>query len=346
MTVITSRAAALSDIPGVSVRGVFEAARPTLIRDLANEVGEGSPDWVVLQYDPYAWQIRYGFNPFVPLLFAELRRRCPHVRVAMIVHEIFADPKTARAALLAGWVGAQLWSMGRLADAVFFAVEPWARRFQRWFPKTPVFHLPSGSNVEVQPNRREAVRRERGISERTVVLGLFGRLGATRPLDLVRKSAERLRAEGLEPLIYYLGLQAESVRSSSMLAELPLLAEGPLQTDEISTRMSAIDIFLVPIEEGVSSRRTSLMAGLAHGLATVATSGSITDDIFLRENGRALMLADINDPSLFANHVLTLALDVQRRSTIAAAGRAFFEREFAWERLGERLLRSLRDVAR
>src|SRR5882724_4685757 len=60
VTVVTSRASLVSEIPGVRVCAVFDTAKPTLVRDLSRAVAEGAPDWVVLQYDPYAWQIRYG----------------------------------------------------------------------------------------------------------------------------------------------------------------------------------------------------------------------------------------------------------------------------------------------
>jgi glycosyltransferase involved in cell wall biosynthesis len=345
-TVITSRVPTLSEVPGVQVRPVFATDKATLVGDLADAVGKDPPDWLFVQYLPGMWQVRYGFNPFLPVALAQVRRRYPRVRIATLIHETFPAPVALRSALLASWLGPQLWAVGRLSDALFFVRQPSVERCGNWFPRTPMFHLPVGSNVDVlRPTPRVQTRRERGIDDNTTVLGLFGRIGPTRALDLVRTAAERLLAAQLKVLIYYVGFEADAVKRTA-LSRLPLLAEGPLEQQEVSRRLSAVDIYLMPIAEGVATCRTTLMAGMAHGLAIVGTSGPVTDPVLHEHDGVSLLLADRSDPSSFADQVLALACNPGRRNAIAASGLALFEREFTWSRIAERVTAALHEATR
>ena len=103
-----------------------------------------------------------------------------------------------------------------------------------------------------------------------------------------------------------------------------------------------MDVHLLAIaREGVSTRRTTLMAGLEHGVATVGTLGEATDEVLRRDHGRALLLAPADDHDAFGAAVADLAADAERRRSIADGGRALFDREFTWERITERVFQAL-----
>jgi glycosyltransferase involved in cell wall biosynthesis len=102
--------------------------------------------------------------------------------------------------------------------------------------------------------------------------------------------------------------------------------------------LAAIDVYLAPLSDGVSTRRGSMMAGLEHGLAIVGTRGEATDEVLAREHGRAMLLADVNAMPAFEAHVRTLLVDAERRRELGSAAEALYEREFAWPRIAEKLM--------
>ena len=141
-------------------------------------------------------------------------------------------------------------------------------------------------------------------------------------------------------MVLYLGHNVEALRDA--LPGVRRIDDNPHPKDEISRRFAAMDVHLLAIaREGVSTRRTTLMAGLEHGVATVATLGEATDEVLRREDGRALMLATAADHDAFGAAVADLAASPGRRQAIADGGRALFDREFTWERITDQVFQAL-----
>ncbi len=326
-------------LPDVKVEQVFSIKQPSSIFLVVEAIAADTPDWVILQYDPFSYGIRYGFNPYLPLAVNLLKRRCPQVRVGLIVHESFVRIRNWKLAVLQTWLSAQLWTLSRVADAVFMVIEPWVPILKSWFPKKTVEHLPVSSNMPYVVANRDEVRSSLGISLTTIVLGLFGRIQKTRSMDCVIKAVNRTRQAGFDVVVLYVGMDPISARNS--LSNVPLLADGPLTSAEISRRFAAMDVYLVPIDEGVSTRRTSLMTGLQHGVPTVATFGPATDTMLMEENGKALLLADVKAPDNFASAVLDLVSNPLRRKLLSNEAQQLFCREFTWHQICSKFLETL-----
>jgi glycosyltransferase involved in cell wall biosynthesis len=88
-------------------------------------------------------------------------------------------------------------------------------------------------------------------------------------------------------------------------------------------------VFVAPFVDGVSTRRTTLMAALQHGVAVVGTDGRLTDDI-LRASREALTLAPVGDRHQLEDAVRRLADDPGLRRSRGAAGRELYTSSFAW----------------
>jgi glycosyltransferase involved in cell wall biosynthesis len=329
----------LGATPVVKVEQIFSFAQPSSIFSVIEAIAQDLPDWVILQYNPFSYGARYGFNPYLPLALNQLKRRCPNVRIGIIVHESFVPIQNWKSAVLSTWLNAQLWSLSRVADVVFMTVEPWISTVKSWFPNKTVEHLPVSSNMPCVSACRDEVRASLGISPKTVVLGLFGRIQRTLSLDHVIKACSVCREAGFDVLVLYIGL--DPVGAKKCLSNVPLLAEGPFTADEISRRFAAMDVYMVPIDEGVSTRRTSLMTGIQHGVATVATFGQATDPMLMEENGKAFLLADVNAPDDFANAVLDLVSKPLRRKMLSEGAKELFSREFTWEHISSKFLLTL-----
>jgi glycosyltransferase involved in cell wall biosynthesis len=119
---------------------------------------------------------------------------------------------------------------------------------------------------------------------------------------------------------------------------------GQLPGIVVAARLASADIFLAPYVDGVSSRRTALMAALQHALPVVGTDGASTDPL-LRGATDALRLLPVGNPELFAESVFNLALSADLRSAMGRAARRLYEESFDWPVLAGRLLGSLQSVA-
>ncbi len=94
----------------------------------------------------------------------------------------------------------------------------------------------------------------------------------------------------------------------------------------LSCHISACDLVIQPYPDGVSSRRTSLMAPIHHGKAVVTTSGPATEEIWL-ESG-AVAITKTEDIAGFVRIVNELCADACKRTALARAAQKLFEERF------------------
>jgi glycosyltransferase involved in cell wall biosynthesis len=329
----------VDNLPQIKVEKIFSTDKPQTFFSIINFILSDMPDWVILQYDPFSYGTSYGLNPYIPLAINTLKRLCPQVKIGVIVHESFIQVHNWKTAALSKCLNTQLWLIGYAADVIFTVIESWVSILTSWFPNKLIQHLPVSSNIPQVSVYKNEVRESLGISPQTIVLGMFGRVKRVRRLDHIINAVKKIQAEGFEVLVMYIG--HDTVGAKSGLKDVPLLAEGPFSSEEISRRFAAMDIYLMPIDEGVSTRNTSLMTGLQHGIPTVATFGSSTDSMLMQENGKAMFLVDVNTPDDFARAVLELAANPLQRKLLSDGAKELFDREFAWSHISSKLLTTL-----
>jgi glycosyltransferase involved in cell wall biosynthesis len=110
-----------------------------------------------------------------------------------------------------------------------------------------------------------------------------------------------------------------------------VVATGDLTQAEIVHHLRACDLLVQPYPDGATSRRTSLMAPLACGVATVTTLGSLSEPMWrLAED--AVELAPAGDEAAIVARCQRLANDPARRLALGPAARAFYDRNFSIDR--------------
>ncbi len=330
--------------PKFKLEQIFSYVKPQSFLSIIKFIQADPPDWVILQYDPFTYGTKFGLNPYIPLAINILKRLCPQVKIGVIVHESFIHIRNWKLAVLSQFLKAQLWLVCCAADAIFTVIEPWVAILTTWFPNKLIQHLPVSSNIPQLSTNRDEVRASLGISPQTIVLGLFGRVQRVRRLDHIIKTVKKIQAQGLDVLVMYIGHDCAGAKSGLM--DLPLLAEGPFSPEEISYRFAVMDIYLVPIDEGVSTRNTSFMTGIQHGIPTVATFGQSTDSVLMREHGKGVFLVDVEAPDDFAKTALDLAINPQQRKLISDGAKQLFDREFSWQQVSSTLLTTLESLPR
>ncbi len=284
---------------------------------------------LLLQYNPFSYG-RWGFAPWLPRDLHRLRAR--GLPIAVMVHEAFIAPTRAREWILRGWQRAQCRAILRQADAVFASTEVLREALRGLAGRADVRHLPVGSNL---PDRREARGEVRGrldLAEDELALAAFGTGHPSQLGSLVARAASA--TGGRPPVLLNLGAGAPAP------AELPhgtrVLSPGRLPEAELAGWLAAGDLFVAPFSDGVSTRRTTLMAALQHELAVVGTRGPNTDRVLARATD-ALALVHPDAPGELERAVHGLARNPERRRAVGLAGRRLYDERFGWPVIADAL---------
>ncbi|HEV2904696.1 MAG TPA: glycosyltransferase, partial [Pyrinomonadaceae bacterium] len=221
----------------------------------------------------------------------------------------------------------------RAVRRVWVAIPAWERRWQPYtLGRAVEFRwLPVGSSIPVAEAPNESLRiRARFVNDDGLLIGHFGSYDANTTDLLLKSVPELMKQEGTKLLL--LGHGSSSMRSVlteqySVLADR-VHATGSLSAAELSHHISACDLMLQPYIDGVSSRRTSTMTALAHGVPVVTTNGKFTESIWAASG--AVVMVDVENCRDFAKVATRLLQDVEVRMQMSAAARrlytAYFDR--------------------
>lgn len=321
-------------VSGVTVVPCMTGCLPWTARKLAPAVKAAAPDWLILQYASFAWG-RWGLNP----LLERLVRSVAPTRVALLCHENYPPGGTFRATLMSLAQRRQLRSLGRGSDLVLFTTEGWVDAYTPWFPATPVGHAPIGSNLPASSLDREQARARLGLRPADLVIGLFGALGNGRNERVLVAGLTAAASSNSRTVALYVGSTAEQFRR---LAPTDLddvvIVEGA-DAAAAAAAFSAMDLALAPYVGGVSMRRTSFMAGLQHGVASVATGGPLVGPVLkAAADAGVFALADAEDPASFAGEVGRLCSDRASRQAMGLTAKEFYSGHLSAERATQALL--------
>lgn len=114
---------------------------------------------------------------------------------------------------------------------------------------------------------------------------------------------------------------------------------GGLPIPEASAVLASADLALAPYVDGVSTRRTTLVAQLQHGRPIVGTDGESTGALLRHQS--ALALSPVGSPADFVGTVNTLLGEPATRIAMGEAAAALFDAEFSWPRIAAAYLRLL-----
>jgi len=161
---------------------------------------------------------------------------------------------------------------------------------------------------------------------------LVGHFGTHGPLVTSLVDEVIAAVAGAQPSVHFLliGSGSEAFRSALVARDRSLAdrvsASGTLSGSDLSAHVEACDVLLQPYPDGVTSRRTTAMAGLFARVPVVTTQGTLTERFWQDE--APVKLAAVGDVPAIVQHVLQLLADPAERRRQADAGRAFYDRWF------------------
>jgi glycosyltransferase involved in cell wall biosynthesis len=218
----------------------------------------------------------------------------------------------------------------RATRRVWVSIPAWEKR---WRPYTlgraiEFRWLPVGSNIPVAEAQTESPPiRQRYLNGSGRLVGHFGSYDAN-TIELLLKSVSQLMKHDATLLLLGHGsdhMRAALIESNPALANR-VHATGSLSTDELSRHLVACDLMLQPYIDGVSSRRTSTMTALAHGVPVVTTAGKSTEPLWTASE--AVALAPAHDVDELVRSAAQLLPNEMAKQRLAAAAKKLYEEHF------------------
>jgi glycosyltransferase involved in cell wall biosynthesis len=321
----------LATDPGVRVHALPDGYGPRGLRALSLALlRERSPKRILVQYVPQAFGLK-GLNvPFCAWL-SSLRA----VEISVMFHEV-AVP------WIAGhwkWNAASVVMQGMAAlllaraDRVFVSTSSWEPTLRSlaigWKGAT---WLPVPSNVPVRaPVDARAVTRKRlGIGEGARVVGHFGTYHELFVPWLAPALETLLGTDGrCVALLVGRGGDTFARQLERGGTAGRVLTTGALDGADIASHLLACDVLLQPYPDGVSTRRTSTMAGLALGVPVVTNEGPLTEPIW-RESGGVEIVVTPEGVAMAAERLLG---DPAHAAALGDRGRRLYDERFSLDRV-------------
>lgn len=328
--------------PGLAVTThEFGDARPASLRRMGDTLDRlSAPRLLLVQYAPQAWGMK-GMN--VPFCRWVLSRREKGDDVRVMFHEPFFPfawrrPQRNLLAAVNRWMA---WLLLRASTRAYVSIRAWEELLRPLAPPGLEFTtLPIPSTIPVvgqDPFERRLRREEMaGDPDRPIFVhfGTYGEMIA----PMLTAALQGVVARRPDACIALLGRggpeYAERLRAANARFADALYAPGPLGGEGVSVCLQAADVAVQPYPDGADTRRTTLMACLANGVATVTTRGRFTDGVW---DGAPLRMEPADRPARLADAAAAL-LESGERERTGEQAREFYRARFAMDHTVARLL--------
>jgi glycosyltransferase involved in cell wall biosynthesis len=232
----------------------------------------------------------------------------------------------------------------RRAERVLVSTPYWERFLLPLGARTAPIWMPVTSNVPtVVPTDAElaAFRDTHGIPRNARVVAHFGTFNP-RVTSMLGPALRSILARAPEVHALLVGRNSKAFAATLDPDTLVRVhAAGEASESDVAKAISTGDVLLLPFPDGVTGRRTTVMAAMGLGKAVVTNAGEHSESVWWREG--CVVLTN-GETERLAAEVLTLLEDPARRAEVGRrAIRAYHER-FSVEALVPRL-RALASVA-
>ena len=292
-------------------------------------------DILNIQYQPAAYNLR---NPAINILPWRLRGVIPTVVTFHDLREPYLFPKAGKIrSWLVRWMAKQAQGVIVTNSADYRVLQP--------LLSNPLTQIPIGSNVQTYPVSAEKVRGinvQLGVSADGLLLGYFGFLNASKGGDELIDALAKLAPS--VHVVFIGGQTGDSdptnepflTQLKEKIVQLGLEKRvhwtGFIDDEQVSAYLKACDLIVLPYRDGVSIRRGTLMAALAHGCAIITTMGNDSAESDLPPD--SVHTVPPNDADALVSAINNLWHDYFRRLWLGKNAEQA-SKLFEWERIGK-----------
>lgn len=311
---------------------------------------EARPDWISFQYVPQLYGAK-GLCWKAAGIPGYLKRRL-NCKVSVTFHEFLSAWKLdPRSFLLAAAMRLQTLRLLSGCDAAVTTCAEYARILKDFPGGKTAQALPVGANIpfwDLKTDEIEKVRQRYGI-QNAKVFAVFGRLASFRNTGLAVESLSRAREQGVNAVLLLIGCVRSSSpaifdemtdQARSLGVEKYMVETGEVRPEEVSKCLSASDVFLFPQQDGISTRNTTVISALAHGLPVISFKPRAGNfEGYQVPFGQAVPEGDSEGFVKAAVHFIRQQTDLHKREE----NRACAADCFAWPSIAQRYLSILKN---
>jgi glycosyltransferase involved in cell wall biosynthesis len=274
----------------------------------------GSARNIVCNFPIVAWK-RVILSPLLALLFARLRGR----RVILVQHEWGSLHWLRRLTYLPAVLLANRIVMFSALVRNELANDPlvsWTARKCTLAPLPP--------NIEALAAIADSKLRQRLTEARAqgrLVIGHFGSIYPAKQPNALLAICATLKARGEKPLVVYIGSFIRAMdnveadfyaRAKELGVEDDVIVTGYVASDnEVFGLFGELDVFCYPLDEGITARRSSILAGVQSGKPLVVTGPAEASEFdhhprfkALIDRGAILLVPRGADPDAYADQIV------------------------------------------
>jgi len=320
----------------VEVVCCFDPLKPQTISELPRAIRKtGRFDWLIVQYNPFSFG-RWGLSPgLVPAL------RSASIPIALMFHETYVPLWPWRYTVMRLWQYPQFALLVRAGRCHFVSTERWVPQVRRW-TKRPCFVLPVGPNLPRSQLAKAEARAKLGLPADALILGVFGFSHGSKRTDWVGAAAKRIYARHGQTRVLSVGQIGKEL--AAVCGSVPVDCHPSLPGAEVSLRLRAMDLFLAPLTDGISTRRGSVIAAFQHGLPVCSTVRPESDRLLRELGSPALALAPADDENRFLDAAEALAERCLLNPDLGTDLAKLHDEHFAWPVIARRLIAMLEEV--
>jgi polysaccharide biosynthesis protein PslF len=329
--VLTDRQSAAAGEPGIDVTGsvsnwnratLFQATRWARCKRL---------DVVNVQYEAAAFHMAPLVHWLPILLNSPFSRRTERTRPIVVTtfHDLLAPYLFPKAGPLRCRA---LLALARGSDGVIVTNRQDEQQLRRERGIVRLRNIPIGSNIraETPPGYdRAGWRAGLDIPESAILVGYFGFLNASKGIETLLKGVAAAVRQDVNAYLLMIGGRTGSSDPTNVVyaRQIDALIEqlgltprlrwtGFADDAQVSGHLTACDIVALPYNDGVSLRRGSFMAAIAHGCAIITTTPQV--DLTELQDGSNVRLIPPDSPDALAAAISELAADPALRARLQA----------------------------
>jgi glycosyltransferase involved in cell wall biosynthesis len=219
-------------------------------------------------------------------------------------------------------------------DKVIFTVPPEKLSWLKAIPSHAAF-IPVGANL---PFTESVVSKSSSGIPTIGVFSITGGEQGARETQLIVSAVQHVSQQFGRVRLSVFGRHSE-LREAFFLQSfrncaVDLSVEGVVDSGQVISRLAACDLLLF-VRGGISTRRSSAIAGIAAGLPVIASANSETSPP-ITEAG--VVLVNPGDPAKFGEALVHVLSDGKFRAELSTRSRAVFKAHFAWPAIAERFV--------
>ena len=315
-------------------------------RDCARFLAKNRPDVLHVQYQAAAFDLG-GWVNWLPWYLRKQRTAC---KVVTTFHDLripYIFPKAGP------FRWKSILTLAAYSDAVICTnredLHALSRELGKGETSPRLTHIPLGSNVEVQPPAdfdRAAWRATYlGKANDALLLAYFGFLNDSKGGEELIKALALLRLRGINAHLLLIGGDvghadptnvAYAQKIQALIDSLGLTdvvhRTGYVIQEHVSANLLAADAIVMPYRDGISFRRTTVIAALRHGCPVITTQPTNPDfvpEVLPDEN---MLLVPPQDPAALAETISLLTNNPQLRQKLSNGAQSLGHR-FEWDEI-------------